>query len=170
MGVDGVLDFKIAFAVYAPEIYNEEKTIKKISNDFNRFWYLKNNLKYWENIIQYIFVIKITRIGITLKLYNKISELKTKFPVDILTLDDIENKINNNINFFNNDMLINQFKDKVFPIMNYIINIDFSAEPFSIEFPDQLDEFIVSWKDQKFLITDKVAKNLINDILKNFNL
>jgi len=29
MGVDGVLDFKIAFAVYAPEIYNEEKTIKK---------------------------------------------------------------------------------------------------------------------------------------------
>lgn len=96
--------------------------------------------------------------------------MKTKFPVDILTLDDIENKINNNINFFNNDMLINQFKDKVFPIMNYIINIDFSAEPFSIEFPDQLDEFIVSWKDQKFLITDKVAKNLINDILKNFNL
>ena len=37
MSVDGVLDYSVAFAVYAPEVYKEKNAICKLKSDFNGF-------------------------------------------------------------------------------------------------------------------------------------
>lgn len=57
MSVDGVLDYSVAFAVYAPEVYKEKNAIWKLRSDFNGFMEQRKNGQ-WGSIKTYCFVIK----------------------------------------------------------------------------------------------------------------
>ena len=89
MSVDGVLNFNTAFAVYAPETYNDSKAIEKLKADFNGFIKHRNN-GHWSGIQLYYFVIKRERTGITSTIINLIYEFRNVFPVEIMTMDDLK--------------------------------------------------------------------------------
>lgn len=56
MSVDGILDYNVAFAVYAPEVYREQNAVRKLKSDFNGFMEQRSNGQ-WGTIKTYCFVI-----------------------------------------------------------------------------------------------------------------
>ena len=97
--VDGILDFKIAYAVYAPEVFTEDKLLKKLDSDFNGFMEIRKNGKYWQQITNYVFIIKNTREGITPKIFDLITNFNQNFSVKILTMSDLEQLYNGYLPF-----------------------------------------------------------------------
>lgn len=165
--VDGVLNYNTAFAVYAPETYNDSKTIEKLKADFNGFLSQRKN-GYWNDIETYIFVIKRERTGITSTVLNLISEFRHIFSVDLMTLDDLEMLDNQYLPFSENGKLLEEFKSDVTSIMEYIIETDFSAEPFSINLSDNIELGIVAkWKKKKYVFKEEKCENLKIRILES---
>ena len=105
--VDGVLDFKIAYAVYAPEVFTEDKLLKKLDSDFNGFMEIRKNGKYWQQITNYVFIIKNTREGITPKIFDLITNFNQNFSVKILTMSDLEQLYNGYLPFSEDGTLLN---------------------------------------------------------------
>lgn len=165
MGVDGVLDFNTAFAVYAPEIYNDKKTIEKINKDFENFLNQREKGQ-WKYIQKYIFVIKRERNGVTSTVLNQISEFKHTFPVDIMTLDDLLLFEKQYLPFSEDGKLLEEFKEDVTSIMEYIIDTDFAAEPFKMSFPDDIKSFLKKWKQKKYIFKKKELKILKKQIFE----
>ncbi|MBM6760918.1 hypothetical protein [Megamonas hypermegale] len=163
LGVDGVLNKKIAFAIHAPEKYHEKNILNKIDHDFNRFM---ENKSHWKNIEEYVFIIKQDRTGTSPFILEKIYDLEKIIPTKLLTLQHIYNLIDSNINFFNTDntLLIN-FKKDITPIAEYIISHDFASEAFDIEILDDMDSIIDTWKSKKYIFSNKKLENIKNNML-----
>ena len=168
--VDGILNYNTAFAVYAPEIYKDNKTIEKLKSDFYGFMKHKQNGD-WEEIQKYIFVIKNKRIGITPEINKLVAKFRKSFPVDILTLDDLQKMTSQYLPFSEDAQLLLEFKADVTDIMEYIIEIDFAAEPFYISLPDKINSIMEKWNRKQNSFHDKsieLIKNKILNKLLNF--
>ncbi len=166
--VDGVLH-STAFAVYAPETYNDNKTIKKLKEDFNGFLFYKNK-GCWVEIEKYIFVVKRERSGITSTVLNLISNFKKDFPVDIWTIDDLRYVYENYLPFSDDDKLLCEFKNDVTYIMEYIKNTDFTSVPFDINLPTVISERILpKWENKKYQFNNQNIESLKKEILTTLN-
>lgn len=166
--VDGILNYDTAFAVYAPEVYNDSKAIQKLTMDFEGFISLKNK-GYWQGIQKYIFVIKRERSGITSNVLNLIGNLRMRFPVDILTMDDLQLIANGYLPFSEDGKLLQEFKTDVTEIMEYIRDTDFSGEPFRMSLSDEIELDILSkWNKKRYLFSDINIENLKQCILLTF--
>lgn len=164
MSVDGVLNFNTAFAVYAPETYNDKKTLEKINFDFNGFLKQRENGK-WVLIQKLIFIIKSERNGITPTVLNLIMEINTKFPTDIWSLDDLKLLSTNYLPFSDDGRLLLEFKDDVTKTMEYIISTDFSAKSFSMSLPDEIDGILEKWNKKQKSFKNENIEDLKNRIL-----
>lgn len=163
--VDGILDFAVAFAVYAPEIYKDSNVMEKLKSDFEGFMAHKNNGE-WQDIQEYIFVIKRERDGITSSVLNLISSFRKVFPVDIMAMDDINIICNSYLPFSEDGRLLQEFKEDVTEIMEYVIETDFSAEPFSIDLSDKIKlEILNKWNKKRYIFLNDNIENLKQDIL-----
>ena len=163
--VDGILENTTAFAVYAPESYNDKAAQTKLKSDFNGFIMHKNNGN-WSQISKYIFVVKRERSGVTPKIMNLISEFNKFFPVEIWTLQDIESMILGHKIFSNDGILFENFKNEVYEILEYIINTDFASQPFRITLADEIQESILDkWCKPRFAFETLKIDQLKNDIL-----
>lgn len=167
MSVDGVLDSKTAFAVYAPETYNDQKTISKLKSDFSGFLKHKKNGD-WKNIEQYIFVIKRDRAGITPAIMNLISEFKETFTVSIVTMDDLKLISKGYLPFSDDGKLLEEFKIDIIETMEYIIETDFSAQPFNLNLSDEIEEIIKKWSKTKHSFKSEKIEDLKLQILESF--
>ncbi|WP_338945353.1 hypothetical protein KST17_07365 [Fusobacterium canifelinum] len=165
--VDGVLNFNIAFAVYGPEIFIENKVINKLKSDFLGFIKIKNKGKNWQNIIKYIFVIKTRWIGITSKIIDLISNFNNAFPVEVLTMDDLENLYSNYLPFSKDGVLFNEFKSDTVKILEYILRINFTAEPFYLEIFDEIEILKEKWLSKTKLFSDENLENIKFSIFNN---
>ncbi len=164
--VDGVLNFTTAFAVYAPEIYTDDKAIQKLKNDFRGFINLRSNGE-WGNISEYIFVIKRERSGVTSRVIELISELNREFNVGIMTLDDIEGIVKGYQPFSEDGILLKEFKNDITEIMEYIVDIDFSAQPFRMELADEISDIESKWQKKRCVFSNQEIENVKIDIIKS---
>lgn len=168
MKVDGILNNDTAFAVYAPETYNDKKTISKMKLDFNGF--LKNRMKgNWQSIEKYIFVIKRDRKGATPTVLDLVTEFNKTFPVDIFTMDDLEMLTKTILPFSSDGILLNEFKVDITDIMEYIIDTDFAAEPFRISLADEIEANMNKWLKKKNTFKNNSIEELKKEILKTLN-
>lgn len=166
--VDGVLNFDTAFAVYAPEVYNDSKAIQKLKLDFNGFIALKKK-GYWQGVQKYIFVIKRERSGITSNVLNLIEDLRMSFLVDILTMDDLRLIANGFLPFSEDGKLLQEFKTDVTEIMEYVRDTDFAAEPFRMSLSDEIELGILTkWNKKRYLFSNDNIENLKQHILQTF--
>ena len=168
-GVDGVLNSHIAFAVYAPEVYTEQKALQKIKNDFETFMKNKNNGA-WGCIDQYIFVIKRERLGVTPDVLNEvISNFNTTSNVkfDIITMQDISNLCEDFLVFSDDGQLLNKFKNEVIPIMEYIIDTDFTAELFRLGLCDEIEAATNKWRKVRYSFHNRALEHLKLQIMEN---
>lgn len=144
MSVDGILSFDTAFAVYAPEVYNDSKTISKLTADFNGFMAQRDNGN-WQTIKRYIFVVKKERIGISPTVFNLIAGFNTRFSVNIWDLDNLKMIINGMLPFSSEGMMFQNFKAQITPLLQYIVDIDFSASYFRITLFDEIIHICKQW-------------------------
>lgn len=164
--VDGVLNYEIAFAVYAPETYNDSKAIEKMREDFNGFIALREKGK-WQDIKKYVFVIKRKRSGITSNVMNVIADFQKTFPVDIMAMDDLKLIANSCLLFSEDGMLLQELKNDVTDIMEYIIATDFSAQPFRMSLSDEIEIGILEkWSKKRYLFSDTENEKLKQNILQ----
>lgn len=93
--VDGILNFNIGFAVYAPvDEYKEKYALQKIKSDYDGFVEAQQH-GYWKEINRLIFVIKCYG-GITPNVFNLIINLNNQSPnlnINVWNMDDIYNEI-----------------------------------------------------------------------------
>ena len=158
--VDGILDFKIAYAVYAPEVFTEDKLLKKLDSDFNGFMEIRKNGKYWQQITNYVFIIKNTREGITPKIFDLITNFNQNFSVKILTMSDLEQLYNGYLPFSEDGTLLNEFKSDTVKILEYILKIDFIAEPFYLEIFDKIEILKEKWLSKTKLFSDENIESI----------
>ena len=163
MKVDGVLNYEIAFAVYAPEVYKEENVVQKLKSDFNGFMLHKKNGD-WSYIRQYCFVIKRERSGITPKVGDLLASFNQIFPVLLVTMDDLKMIEKYYLPFSEDGYLLEEFKSDVTYIMEYIIETDFSAEPFDINLADEICSILGKWSKKKYSFRQQNIENLKNKI------
>lgn len=171
--VDGVLNFDTAFAVYAPETYNDSKAIQKLTTDFGGFIALKKN-GYWKEIQKYIIVIKRERSGITSNVLNLIMDFRQQFSVDILTMDDLRLIANGNLPFSEEGKLLQEFKKDVTEIMEYIRDTDFAAEPFRMSLSDDIKfDLLPKWNKKRYIFsnsyTEQLKQNILNILIELCN-
>lgn len=164
--VDGVLNLNVAFAVYAPEVYKDDVAIKKIKKDFAGFC-LDREDGYWCKIEKYVFVVKRERGGLTPKVLNLIAEFNEKFPVDIWTLDDLQQIAKGYLPFSSDGRLLVEFKADVIEIMEYIVDTDFAAEPFRMSLSDEIEMGILGkWRKYKYTFKMEEIEKLKSKILQ----
>lgn len=171
MSVDGVLDSNTAFAVYAPEIYSDEKALNKIQNDFNGFIKQRKNGN-WTQITKYIFVIKRERRAATSSVIDLISKLGKELSTvstEIITLDDINIMINGYLPFSQDGQLLEKFKNEILEIVECCIKTDFSAQPFKISLIDNIQELLERWNTRARSFNDTKLEALKNAILGNLS-
>lgn len=166
--VDGVLNYDTAYAVYAPETYRDSNAIAKLKSDFNGFMKHREN-GYWKQIQKYIFVIKIERNGVTSAVFNLISQFREVFNVEILTLEDLKLMEKNYLPFSDDGRLLFELKEDVTEVMEYIIETDFSAEPFFISLIDSINFIIEKWKKRRYTFKEEKVDELKNTILRTLN-
>lgn len=164
MSVDGVLDSSIAFAVYAPETYNDSKAMEKLRSDFNGFIAQRANGN-WQGIQKYIFVIKRKRKGITPSVMNLIAEFGQRFPVGIVTMDDLKKWADGFLPFSEDGRRLVEFKKDVTEIMEYIIKTDFAAEPFCDSLPNNIMNILEKWNKKRYSFNAENLENLRERIL-----
>lgn len=162
--VDGVLNYDIAFAIYAPEIYNDSKTMEKLKSDFEGFITLKKS-GMWEKIQKYVFVIKRERSGITSSVLNLVMSFNDIFPADIITMDDIYLITQGCLLFSDDGLLLQKFKNDVTEIMEYIIDTDFAAEPFRIFLFDEIEKIISKWTKKRYIFSNSNMEKMKQKIL-----
>ena len=167
MCVDGVLDYSTAFAVYAPEIYNDNKTIRKLTSDFNGFMHKKNGM--WRDIQTYIFVIKRERAGITPSVLGIIEEFRKDFPVEIMTMDDLEKLEKGYLPFSEDGRKLLEFKEDVTKVMEYIIKTDFAAGPFCMSLWDNIETAIEKWNRKQYSFNEEKMEDIKNRIISSLS-
>ena len=171
--VDGILDFKIAYAVYAPEVFTEDKLLKKLDSDFHGFIEIRKNSKYWQQITNYIFIIKNIREGITPKIFDLITNFNQDFPVEILTMSDLEQLCNGYLPFSKDGVLLNEFKSDSVKILEYILKKDFIAEPFYLEIFDKIEILKEKWSSKTKLFSDEnieaIKISIFNELTNLWN-
>lgn len=167
MKIDGILNFSIGFAIYAPEIYKEDNVITKIKSDFKGFIQHKQNGS-WKNINKLFFVIKRERSGVTPRVFDTIAGFNNEFPVNIITMDDIEIIAKGYLPFSNDGVLLEKFKTDMLGFMQYAIDTDFCAEPFQISFIDDIEIMIHKWNNVQYFFNNEELEDLKKQILKVF--
>lgn len=168
MCVDGVLDFNIAFAVYAPETYKDQNAIEKLKSDFYGFIEHKNRGE-WNQIQKYVFVIKRERFGSTSTVLDVLSQFNKIFPVGIMTMADLEKLEMGYLAFSDDGHLLNEFKSDVTEIMEYIVDTDFSAEPFRMSLWDDINSILIKWSKKRYSFKRELLEELKNKILRTIN-
>lgn len=165
LSVDGVLNLNVAFAVYAPEIYNDKNAIQKIKSDFHGF--IKQREKgNWQYIQKYIFVIKRDREGITSSVLNWITQFNDTFPVGLMTLNDLVLLANGYLPFSDDGRLLLEFKNDVTKVMEYIIATDFTAEPICMSLSDNIKlNILVKWNMKQNTFNSEKLELLKSKIL-----
>lgn len=171
MGVDGVLDKVVAYAVYAPEVYTDEKALLKINEDFSKFLsHYQSGM--WSEIKQYVFVVKYIRKGVTPRVINLVSSLNAQFPTEILTLDDLKIMSEGYMPFTEDGMKFEEFKKDFSDIGEYAVNTDFTGEPIRITYPEEIDSFVKKWNGVNYIFESahyeelkQKAVLLLNDLL-----
>lgn len=166
MSVDGVLDYSVAFAVYAPEVYKEKNVICKLKSDFNGFMEKRKNGQ-WGSIKTYYFVIKRDRTGITPLVENLIISFNRHFPVWVMTMEDLKGMSEGYLPFSEDGYLLEKFKTDVTNIMEYIIDTDFSAEPFDVKLVDGISFILEKWKKKKYSFKNQDLEMLKKEIYMN---
>lgn len=167
MKVDGILNFNIAFAVYAPQSYNDKNVMVKLKSDFYGFLKHRNEGN-WKEIQKYVIVIKRERTGVTPTVFNLISEFRSHFPVEIMTMEDLDILEKGYMPFSDDGRLLQEFKKDVTELMEYIIATDFAAEPFRMSLSDEITFGILEkWEKKKFSFTDEKLEDLKTRILKD---
>lgn len=165
MGIDGILNFNTAFAVYAPEKFTEPKTLEKIESDFNKFLTHRNN-SHWSTIDKYIFVIKTERTGITPKIMQYIAEINNNYiTTKVMTMDDLEIMMNSFRPFSDDGQLLQELKNDFIEVFDYIIKTDFAAEYFSFDFPDRVQNLVDKWSSLKYIFKDNDLEKIKINIL-----
>lgn len=165
MSVDGILNYETAFAVYAPETYNDKKVIAKIKSDFEGFLEQRENGN-WADIQQLIFIIKSERSGITPTVLNLIMKINACFPVKVWSLDDLKYISTSYLSFSDDGRLLQEFKDDTTKLMEYIIETDFTAEPFLMSLYDDIQIGILpKWNKKMNSFKNKDMEDLKNRIL-----
>ena len=162
--VDGILDFNIAYAIYAPEVFTEDKLLKKLYSDFSGFMEIKKNGKHWQQITNYVFIIKNIREGVTPKIFDLITNFNQYFPVEILTMSDLEQLHNGYLPFSKDGVLLNELKSDTVKILEYVLRIDFIAEPFYLEIFDEVEILKEKWSSKTKLFSDENLENIKNGI------
>lgn len=153
MGVDGVLDKVVAYAVYAPEVYTDEKALLKIKEDFSKFLsHYQSGM--WSEIKQYVFVVKYIRKGATSRVINLVGSLNAQFPTGILTLDDLKIMSEGYMPFTEDGMKFEEFKKDFSDIGEYAVNTDFSGAPIRITYPDEIDSFVKKWNGISYIFNN----------------
>ncbi|GAU77122.1 hypothetical protein [Fusibacter sp. 3D3] len=99
MKVDGILNDKVAFAIFAPETMNnlQDKAISKFRSDLKGFEKRKNDGE-WKSIDEWIFVLKSDRKGIPPKLLEVVGDANNErdnIAIGIWSMDDIYDEIKN---------------------------------------------------------------------------
>lgn len=169
MSVDGVLNLNTAFAVYAPDIYNDKKTLEKLKSDFNGFLEQREKGN-WSDIQKLIFVVKSERSGITTTVLNLIMQFNNRFPTDIMEMNDLELLSMDYLPFSNDGKLLLEFKNDSTGIMEYIIGTDFTAEPFLISLLDNIQFGILKkWNKKQNSFKEETKEDLKNRILASLN-
>lgn len=169
MSVDGVLNLNTAFAVYAPEIYNDKKTLEKLNSDFNGFLEQRKNGN-WGDIQKLIFVVKSERSGITATILNLIMQINNEFPADIWDMNDLELLSTNYLPFSDDGKLLLEFKNDSTKIMEYIIETDFTAEPFLISLLDEIQlGLLKKWNKKQNSFKEETMEDLKNRILDSLS-
>ena len=162
MKVDGLLNNTIAFAIYAPDTFEDNKTVRKITEDFEGFLAQKEKGN-WENIEQLNFVIKVNHKGLSSKVLNCISEFNKKFPTEVYTLDDLRNLQKNTLSLSikNDNNLLKKLKSDTTLIIEEIIKVDLSAEALSFCILDQITILKEYWLYKKnYIFENKQYENL----------
>lgn len=85
---------------------------------------------------------------------NLISEFNEKFPVDIWTMDDLQQIVKGYLPFSSDGRLLVEFKADVIEIMEYIVDTDLAAEPFRMSLSDEIEIGILD-KRRKYKYTFK---------------
>ena len=163
MSVDGMLDYNIAFAVYAPEVYKEQNAMRKIRSDFDGFMKQRRNGQ-WGDIQIYCFVIKRERMGITPSVGNLLSSFNKDFPVRVMTMEDLKEMSEGHLPFSEDGYLLEEFKTDVTSLMEYIKDIDFSGEPFDIKLVEGVSFVLEKWKKKKYSFKQQNLEILKNEI------
>ena len=166
MSVDGVLDYSVAFAVYAPEVYKEKNAIWKLRSDFNGFMEQRKNGQ-WGSIKTYCFVIKRERTGITPSVENLIISFNRDFPVWVIAMEDLKKMSEGYLPFSEDGYLLEELKKDVTNIMEYIIDTDFSAEPFDVKLVDGISFVLEKWKKKKYFFKNQDLEMLKTEIYMN---
>jgi len=164
MFVDGILDFKTAFAVYAPETYKDIEAIAKLKDDFNGFFKQKE-VGNWLFVEKYIFVIKRERLGSTSRILNLIGEFSGKFPVDIWTMNNLKMLAEGYLPLSKDGRMLIEFKEDVTAIMEYIRDTDFTAVPFCVSLPDDIQyKILEKWRSKRYIFHNAELEQLKNSI------
>ncbi|MDY5305546.1 hypothetical protein [Fusobacterium gastrosuis] len=164
--VDGILDCNTAFAIYAPEVFEETKLVNKMKSDFSGFMNARSK-GYWQNIEKYIFVIKTYRQGVTPRVLSLITDFNKEFRVEVLTMDDLEILSSSDLPFSKDGKLLNEFKNDMVKILEYIIKRDFLAEPFDIYIFDEIDILEEKWSSKTRLFSNIKINEIKIDIFEN---
>ena len=65
--------------------------------------------------------------------------------------------------------LYEEFKKDVTKTMKYIIEIDFSAQPFRMSLPNEIENIIEKWDKKQYSFCDENIERLKKDILNALN-
>lgn len=121
---------------------------------------IRKNGKYWQQITNYVFIIKNTREGITPKIFDLITNFNQNFSVKILTMSDLEQLYNGYLPFSEEGTLLNDFKSDTVKILEYILKIDFIAEPFYLEIFDKIEILKEKWLSKTKLFSDENIESI----------
>ena len=86
------------------------------------------------------------------------------FPVLLVTMDDLKMIEKYYLPFSEDGYLLEEFKSDVTYIMEYIIETDFSAEPFDINLADEICSILGKWSKKKYSFRQQNIENLKNKI------
>lgn len=167
--VDGILDCNTAFAIYAPEVFEETKLVNKMKSDFSGFMNARSK-GYWQNIEKYIFVIKTYRQGVTPRVLSLITDFNKEFRVEVLTMDDLEYLANGYLPFSDNERLLEEFRNDTVKILEYILKTDFTIKPFYLLIFDDIEILKEKWESKTKLFPDKEIENIKNSIFYNLTM
>ena len=166
MKVDGVLDNTIAYAVYAPDTYHDNKAILKIKKDFEGFL-TQREIGNWKNIKNLTFVIKVKHKGLSPKILNLLSEFNKDFTTEILTLDDLANLQKNALllSIENDNKLLEELKSDTTNLIETLIDLDLSAQSLSFIILDNINLLENKWLNHKYyLFKNEQCENLKKEI------